>query len=128
MDAYALGRYLRESREAKERTLDEAEQSLRIRKRMLEAFEEGDFRIADASVVQVRGFLSNYARWLDLDDEKVLQYYEAALQDEGRRQHRGSRRRRKSSVPDLRAPRSITDTNPTLPVVPLGERVQQRRW
>ncbi len=128
MDALALGRYLRESREAKERTLDEAEQALRIRKRILEAFERGDFRVIDASVVQVRGFLSNYARWLELDDEKILQYYEAAMQEETRRQQRNGRRRKKRETIELRAARSATDTNPTLPAVPPGELAQQRRF
>ena len=129
MDAQALGRYLRESREAKELTLDDAEQALRIRRRTLESFEQGEFRIADASVVQIRGFLGNYARYLGLDEEKILQYYEVALQDEARRQQRGSRRRsKKSRVPEPRAARAITDTNPTLPAVPPGELAQQRRW
>lgn len=62
MDALALGRYLREAREAKELTLDDAERTLRIRQRVLEAFELGDFRVMDASPVQIRGFIGNYAR------------------------------------------------------------------
>ena len=41
MDAQALGRYLRETREAKELTLDEAARALRIRQRVLELFEAG---------------------------------------------------------------------------------------
>src|SRR5690606_14085144 len=132
MDAPALGRYLKESREARELRLDDAEQALRIRKRILAAFEQGDFHVANASVVQIRGFLSNYARWLELDDEKILQYYEAAMQEEARRQQRGDSRRRtkkrRSSLSEPRARRAVTDTNPTLPAVPPGELAQQRRW
>lgn len=128
MDAQALGRYLRESREARELTLEEAEQALRIRRRVLEAFERGDFHSLDASAVQVRGFLGNYARWLGLEEDRVLQYYEAALTEGARRQQRGERRRKQNPTTELRAPRTITDTNPTLPAVTLGERAQQRRW
>jgi len=54
MDALALGRYLREAREAKELTLEDAERTLRIRRRVLEAFELGDFNVIDASPVQIR--------------------------------------------------------------------------
>mgnify|MGYP000144327533 CR=1 FL=1 len=36
MDAQALGRFLRETREAKELTLEDAERSLRIRQRILD--------------------------------------------------------------------------------------------
>ena len=56
MDAEALGRFLRENREARELTLDDAEQALRIRRRVLEAFEQGDFEVTGASQIQIRGF------------------------------------------------------------------------
>ena len=128
MDAQGLGRYLRESREARELTLEDAEQALRIRKRTLEAFEQGDFDIPDASTVQIRGFLGNYARYLGLDEERLLEYYEVARQDEARRQRRGLRpRKRRNAIPEPRAARRITDTDPALPVVPPGELAQQRR-
>ena len=59
MDAQALGRYLRQSRDAKELTLEEAERALHIRRRVLDSFELGDFNIPDMSVVQIRGFIRN---------------------------------------------------------------------
>ena len=129
MDAQALGRYLRESREAKELTLEDAERALRIRIRTLEAFEQGDFTHATTSPIQLRGFLSNYARYLGLDDEKVLQYYEAAIADEQRRAKRGRRNGKRSTqeTPAPIAPRAITDTHPTLPPVTLAERLEQRK-
>ncbi len=127
MDAQALGRFLRESREARELTLDDAEQALHIRQRILDAFESGQFTITHASPVQIRGFLGNYARYLELDAELVLQYYDVALTEESRRQLRRLRRSKKNNIPEPRAPRSITDTNPSLPAVPLGEIAQQRR-
>jgi cytoskeletal protein RodZ len=45
MDAPALGHYLRETREAQEKTLDQVERDIRIRRRILEAFEMGDFNV-----------------------------------------------------------------------------------
>src|SRR5215211_6041477 len=79
MDAQALGRYLRETREAKEITLDQAEQALRIRRRILESFEVGEFNIPDFAAIQIRGFMRNYARYLGLEEDRIVAYYEAAL-------------------------------------------------
>jgi cytoskeletal protein RodZ len=73
MDAHSLGRYLRESRESRELTLDDAVDTLKIRRIVLESFEQGDFNVVDASPVQVRGFLRNYARYLSLDEDLVIQ-------------------------------------------------------
>jgi cytoskeletal protein RodZ len=112
MDLSALGRYLRESREVKEITLEDAVNALRIRRPILEAFEQGDFSAVETPV-QVRGLLRNYARFLDLEEERVLQYYEAAISPK-RRSRFGRRRRRE---PELLAPRRITDTPPSLPAV-----------
>jgi cytoskeletal protein RodZ len=123
MDAQALGRYLRESREAKELTLDDAERVLRIRRRILESFELGEFNFSDASSVQIRGFIRNYARYLGLDAEYVVRYYDAARVEGSftvRRDSKRSNRSPKSAVP--RAARSITDTNPSLPAIPLEMR------
>lgn len=119
MDPSALGRYLRESREAKELTLENAVSALRIRRPILEAFERGEFESIE-SPVQMRGMLRNYARYLSLDEERVLQYYETA-QDGQRRRKRGKRRTEDETHPT--APRHITDTPPTLPTV----RIEKRR-
>jgi hypothetical protein len=116
MDPSALGRYLRESREAKELTLEDAVTALRIRRPILEAFEQGDFSLVETPV-QVRGLLRNYARFLDLEEERVLQYYEAAILP--RRRSRFSRRNPVEH--ELAAPRRITDTPPSLPAVTLSE-------
>ncbi|NWF71233.1 MAG: DUF4115 domain-containing protein [Chloroflexi bacterium] len=122
MDAQALGRYLRESREARELTLDDAEQNLRIRRRILEQFEVGDFNVSGASPVQVRGFIRNYARYLGLDEERVVLFYEDALHNGQRRGRRARSRRERTPPPrELSAARSITDTNPTLPRVTWAE-------
>ncbi len=93
MDARALGRLLREAREARELTLADAEQALRIRRRILLAFEDGVFDLPDSSAVQLRGLLGNYARYLGLDDENVLEQFEQVRQVAQRRQRRERRRR-----------------------------------
>lgn len=132
MDAQALGRYLRQSREARELTLEDAERALHIRRRVLESFELGDFNVPDASIVQIRGFIRNYARFLSLDEERIVQYYEAArLSTERDRTPRGSRKRRKRETQQVMpvAARSITDTDPVLPAVSpilIDERRRQR--
>lgn len=116
MDPSALGRYLRESREAKELTLEDAVTALRIRRPILEAFEQGDFSLVETPV-QIRGLLRNYARFLDLEEERVLQYYEAAILPK-RRSRFGFRRKRE---PKLAAPLRITDTPPSLPAVSIAD-------
>jgi cytoskeletal protein RodZ len=110
MEPTALGRYLRESRESRELTLEQAVQALRIRPHILEAFERGEFDVAD-SPVRVRGMLRNYAQFLGLEEDRILQYYEASQQE--------PKRRKRSRKPEAepRAPRRITDTPPALPAV-----------
>lgn len=120
MDPAALGRYLRESREAKEITLDDAVDALRIRRTILESFEQGDFNVAE-SAVQVRGLLRNYARHLGLDEERILQYYQAAIEETRRK----SRRQRNNKAPI--APEKVTDTPPSMPAVTLTEQRNRAR-
>ncbi|MCC6802513.1 MAG: helix-turn-helix domain-containing protein, partial [Anaerolineae bacterium] len=124
MDAQALGRYLRETREAKEITLDEAEHALRIRRRILESFEAGEFNLPEIAAIQVRGFMRNYARFLGLDEDRIVAYYEEALVETSSRSlsgRAGSRKRKdkrdSQSMPVPVAPRSVTDTPPSLPPV-----------
>lgn len=83
-DAQALGLHLRQTREAKELTLEEAERALRIRQRLLESFELGDFSSPELSPIQVRGFLRNYAQYLGLDPDEVIERLDAANSDTDR--------------------------------------------
>lgn len=123
MDPLSLGRYLRQTRETRELTLEDAVSALRIRRAVLEAFEQGDFSAASASEVQIRGFLRLYAQYLELDSELVLHYYQSAQEDgDGRK----GRRRRDTQTAAPVAPRSITDTPPTLPAVTVGQRGPDR--
>src|SRR6185436_7336624 len=117
MDAQALGRYFRETREAKELTLEDAERALRIRQRILESFELGQFTFSDSSDVQIRGFIRNYARFLGLEEDRVVGYYEAALHEAKNPRRRSTKRTTQNMAPV--APLKVTDTNPTLPPVPI---------
>ncbi len=71
-----LGIWLRQAREAKGSTLEEAEIITCIKPRFLEALEAGDFSIFLGGEVQARGFLRIYARYLDLAPDEVLARYE----------------------------------------------------
>ncbi len=96
MDAYSLGQHLREAREANEIEIEDAVAKLRIRQPILESFEAGEFEIEGLPQIQVRGLLRIYGRYLDLDEEQVLQLYDQMriAQEKGRRARRGRRRRR----------------------------------
>ncbi len=79
MDAERLGQQLRAAREARELTIQDVEQALRIRRRFLEAFETGAYEDLPGAV-QARGFLRNYARYLRLDEDAILADYDSAQQ------------------------------------------------
>lgn len=66
-----IGERLREAREAKGVTIEQAEQATRIRARFLAALEADD--VSDmASPAQARGFIRNYAQFLGLDADALL--------------------------------------------------------
>ena len=95
MDAYSLGQYLREAREAKEIEIEDVVAQLRIRQPILESFEAGEFEVRGVPEIQIRGLLRIYARFLDQDEDHVLLLYDQmrlAL-EKGRRGRRGRRRR-----------------------------------
>jgi len=70
-----LGSLLREAREAKGLTLAEAQEATRINKNFLEALEEGQYGELPTQV-HVKGYLRNYARFLDLDPKPLLDRYD----------------------------------------------------
>ncbi|MEZ4518643.1 MAG: DUF4115 domain-containing protein [Chloroflexota bacterium] len=69
-----IGQILREARENKGLSLDEVQATIRINTRYLEALETGDYD-ALPTPVHVRGFLRNYARYLGLDPQPLLDRY-----------------------------------------------------
>ncbi|MFC4766372.1 helix-turn-helix domain-containing protein [Effusibacillus consociatus] len=67
-----LGSILRTARESKGLTLDEIQERTKIRKRYLEAIEEGELSILPG-LVYARGFIRNYAEQVGLDGQALLQ-------------------------------------------------------
>lgn len=113
MDSFSLGQYLREAREAKELSLTDAESALKIRRYILESFEQGSFSVADASPVQIRGFIRNYARYLQLDEDQVLTYYDSSQEAASRRTRRERKKTRKDPTqPDRRSNGTTAGVNP----------------
>lgn len=71
-----LGDTLRERRQALGLTLGQAEEATRIRERLLAALEEGNYdRLPNPGYV--RGYISSYARFLELDPVPLLNMYKA---------------------------------------------------
>jgi transcriptional regulator with XRE-family HTH domain len=70
-----LGHILREARETKGLTLEEAQEETRINPKYLAALENGEYDKLPTPV-HVRGYLRNYARFLGLDPEPLLERYE----------------------------------------------------
>ena len=69
-----LGEILRARREKKGITLDQAAADTRIREKFLTALEDGDVQSLPGAVY-TRGFLRNYAAYLDLDEEELVLLY-----------------------------------------------------
>ncbi len=126
MDSYSLGRYLQDARQQKELTLDQATATLKIRRKILEAFEQGDFSVsADLSEVQIRGFLRNYARFLGLEEDVVMSYYDTAKNPKRRRGGRktigkknGKSVRQQTSSTNGAMPTPITDPRKIISNIP----------
>lgn len=66
-----LGEILRMQREKKGLTLDQAAADTRIREKFLKALEDGDYQSLPGAVY-TKGFLRNYAEYLDLDQEELV--------------------------------------------------------
>ncbi|MBN2393054.1 MAG: helix-turn-helix domain-containing protein [Anaerolineae bacterium] len=74
-----LGLWLRRTRETRQISLPDVEKALRIRRRYLQALEMGDYTALPGEI-QARGFLRNYARYLNLPVEEALARYDAEIQ------------------------------------------------
>ena len=70
-----LSQLLREAREQKGVSLEEVEEATRIRRKFLQALEEGDYGALLAETY-VKGFLRTYVIYLELDPEEVIALYE----------------------------------------------------
>ncbi len=69
-----LGQILRQARENKGLSVEEVHEETRINPMYLEALEDGDYSILPTTT-HTRGFLRNYARFLGLDPEPLLERY-----------------------------------------------------
>lgn len=69
-----LGDALREQRERKGVTLEQAAEDTRIREKFLQAIESGDYQSLPGTVY-TKGFLRNYAEYLNLDPEEMIALY-----------------------------------------------------
>ncbi len=73
-----LGALLRKAREQRGYTLDDIQETTKIRKRYLEAIETGDYKVLPGSFY-VRAFVKTYAETVGLDAEEVLRLYQKEL-------------------------------------------------
>lgn len=74
-----IGQRLKKARKYRNLTLEKVEQATHIRAKFLQALEADDFS-AMPSPVQARGFLRNYAQFLDLDLDQIIEELHAASQ------------------------------------------------
>lgn len=77
-----LGTRLKAAREEKDLTLDKVFQATRIRVAYLQALEDDDLSVMP-SPVQARGYLRNYAEFLGLDLNRLLEEVRAAQENAG---------------------------------------------
>ena len=73
-DLQSLGRILQQTREARALSLEEVEMQTRIRAKYLQALESGDLS-ALPSVAHAKGFLRNYAQFLRLDANQIVERF-----------------------------------------------------
>lgn len=83
-----LGQKLAEARNRKGISIREASESTKIRGDYLTRFESDDFDV-NLPPVYLRGFLTNYARYLDLDPEGILADFDALQPADKRRPRKG---------------------------------------
>jgi cytoskeletal protein RodZ len=71
---FELGQLLRKARLEKNITLESLQETTKIRKRYLEAIEDGNFKVLPGSFY-VRAFIKSYAEAVGLDPAEVLEMY-----------------------------------------------------
>lgn len=76
----SVGMVLRSARERRGVSLDKVRDDLKIRTKFLQALEDGNFDLLP-SAVNARGYLRNYANYLDLDSKPLIDQYEALVYD-----------------------------------------------
>jgi cytoskeletal protein RodZ len=94
----SFGSWLRQQREIRNLTLREISDATRIGLRYLEALEEDRFEVLPAPVF-AKGFLREYARYVGLDPDEVVNFYLAAEQQRRGEQPEESEPERQPSAP-----------------------------
>lgn len=83
----SIGQRLEEARNSKGISLREAAEATKIRSDFLGYFEQNKFEY-DLPQIYRRGFLKNYARFLQLDPEKIITDYDAQALSQSRTEHK----------------------------------------
>lgn len=94
-----IGHILREARENKGLTVEDVQAQIRINARYLTALENGQYNTLPTPV-HARGFLRNYARFLGLDPQPLLDRYVITQGQDGRA-----------------APRAVQEITPDTPLI-----------
>ena len=100
-----LGERLEEARKRKGISIREAAEATKIRGDYLQKFEANSFDV-DLPPLYVRGFLRSYARYLDLEPDRIVSDFDAL----GGRERKPARRAYKASSPSTSSeysPRSL---------------------
>lgn len=105
-----LGTILKETREARGLSLEDVAKITRIRPRFLEALEEERYDVLPTPV-HVRGFLRNYALFLNLDPDPLIARYKSS-------------RRMIEDIPLQKQVRPELDKAPTLPIETLDDELE----
>lgn len=93
-----LGQLLRKARTERNITLDQLQESTKIRKRYLEAIEEGHYEVLPGAFY-ARAFVKQYSEAVGLDPEEVFRLYAHAIPPaESEASHEPIRMSRRSSV------------------------------
>jgi len=82
------GDILREARLNKNISLSEVSSELKIHIRFLEAIENSDYSVF-SDVVQIKGFIKNYSRFLGLNDEEVMAFWRREYEEKQVKQAEG---------------------------------------
>ncbi|TDY50544.1 cytoskeletal protein RodZ [Alicyclobacillus sacchari] len=111
-----LGQILRSKRESLGLTLDDIEERTKIRKRYVEALEDGDWSVLPGRVY-ARGFVRTYAEVLGLDGVELLQTYVDG-RESGSANESAGRAEQSPSDPEKRAAGAVeTERKPAAKMV-----------
>ena len=89
----AAGKTLKETREEKGITIEEASKATKIRKKYILALENDDFSKIPGKVYE-KAFLKTYASYLEIDQDKILDEYQLDQQLDGVEEENLGRKRR----------------------------------